>query len=495
MARRLSQGEYNRTLRDVFGIAEADWQEITFPGEIARRGAYENYSDALQMNEATLAVIVEKSFDRAEMLLDASHIAQTLVAPCVPGAIDAACADAMVNHYGYRLYRRPLTDAEKLGYSGLFAQGATLGLTGEQALAGVLGALMQAPGTLYIEQLGQLAASGGTYQLGPYEVASVLAYGLTGSTPAADLLDRAGAGALATQQGIATEIQTLIASSAGQAHLREFLSQWLNYSSVLYAAKDPTVYDVPATTTQAMVEEVRLLLEARLAAGEGLTSLLTAPNTFMNRSLAEHYGADVADLTDEQFVERSRPTGQGEGYLTTAAFLTKYATSNSSSPTQRGVFVLGNLMCRELGQPPPVVPEIVPPSTEITTRERYEDVHGVDECSPCHGRMDPIGFAFENFDGVGKYRTEEVGKAIDASGSALDLGGATFNGAQELIALLVAAPETHQCLAAQFSSFVFGLTVQDGLCVAPAASYATTDQGFTAVLSEVAAAAHLTQRR
>jgi hypothetical protein len=274
-----------------------------------------------------------------------------------------------------------------------------------------------------------------------------------------------------------------------------FLSQWLNYSSVLYAAKDPTVYDVPATTTQAMVEEVRLLLEARLAAGEGLTSLLTAPNTFMNRSLAEHYGADVADLTDEQFVERSRPTGQGEGYLTTAAFLTKYATSNSSSPTQRGVFVLGNLMCRELGQPPPVVPEIVPPSTEITTRERYEDVHGVDECSPCHGRMDPIGFAFENFDGVGKYRTEEVGKAIDASGSALDLGGATFNGAQELIALLVAAPETHQCLAAQFSSFVFGLTVQDGLCVAPAASYATTDQGFTAVLSEVAAAAHLTQRR
>lgn len=495
MARRLSQGEYNRTLRDVFGIAETDWQEITFPGEIARRGAYENYSDALQMNEATLAVIVEKTFERAEMLLDATHSGQTLVAPCVAGAIDAACADAMVDHYGYRLYRRPLSDAEKTGYSGLFAQGTTLGLTAEQALAGVLGALMQAPGTLYIEQLGQPAASGGTYQLGPYEVASVLAYGLTGSTPSADLLDRAGAGALATQTGIATEIQTLIASPAGQAHLREFLAQWLNYSSVLYAAKDATVYEVPATTTQAMVEEVRLLLEARLTAGEGLTSLLTAPNTFMNKSLAEHYGADATGLTEAQFVERARPTGQGEGYLTTGAFLTKNATSNSSSPTQRGVFVLRNLMCRELGQPPPVVPEIVPPSTEITTRERYEDVHGVDACSPCHGRMDPIGFAFENFDGVGKYRTEEVGKPIDASGSALDLAGATFDGAQELIALLVAAPETHQCLAAQFSSFVFGLTVQDGLCVAPAASYAATDQGFTTVLSQVAGAAHLTQRR
>jgi hypothetical protein len=422
MARRLSQGEYNRTLRDVFGIAEADWQQITFPGEIARRGAYENYSDALQMNEATLAVIAEKSFERAEMLLDAAHIGTTLVTPCVAGAIDAACADAMVLHYGYRLYRRPLTDTEKAGYSELFARGGTLGLTGEQALAGVLGALMHAPGTLYIEQLGQTAANGVTYDLGPYEVASVLAYGLTGSTPSPDLLDRAGSGALSTQAGIAIEVQTLIASPAGQAHLRQFLSQWLGFTGVQYAAKDPTVYDVPTTTTQAMVEEARLLIEARLNAGEGLTSLLTAPSTFMNKSLAEHYGADATGLTEEQFVERARPAGQGQGYLTTGAFLAKNATSNSSSPTQRGVFVLGNLMCRELGQPPPVVPEIVPPSTEVTTRERYEDVHGVDECSPCHGRMDPIGFAFENFDGIGRYRTEEVGKPIDATGVALDLG-------------------------------------------------------------------------
>jgi hypothetical protein len=329
--------------------------------------------------------------------------------------------------------------------------------------------------------------------LGPYEVASVLAYGLTGSAPTADLLDRAGTGGLATQEAIATEIQALIASPAGQAHLREFLLQWLGYDKALHAAKSVEVYDVPATTTAAMVEEDRLLVEATLSSGAGLSSLLLNPNHFVNAGLATHYGLDAAGLTEEQFVER--PREQGLGYLTSGAFLTKYATSNSSSPTQRGVFVLNNLLCRELGQPPPVVPDIVPPSGDITTRQRYEDVHGVDACAPCHERMDRIGFAFENFDGVGRYRTEEVGQPIDATGSVLDLAGVTFNGPAELIQLLATAPETHQCLAAQLSSFVFGLTVQDGLCVAPAASYATTEQGFTAVLSQVAGAAHLTRRR
>lgn len=492
MLRRLSQGEYNNTLRDVFGYTDADWVKITFPGEIARRGAYENYSDALTMNEATLAVIVQKSFDVADQLVAPERIAQTLVTPCVPGAIDPVCADAMVQHYGYRLYRRPLSEAEVTGYSGLFAQGLTLGLSGEQALAGVLASLIHAPGTLYIEQLGAADPAGG-YTLGPYEVAAVLAYGLTGSSPAADLLDRAGAGALSTQAGIQTEIETLIASPAGQEHLREFLRQWLGYDRALHAAKSAEVYPIEAGLTASMVEEDRLLIESTLAAGQGITSLLTNPNQFVNASLAAHYGMDATGLTEDQFVQR--PRTQGAGYLTSGAFLTKFATSDSSSPTQRGVFVLQNLLCRELGQPPPVVPEIVPPSGEITTRQRYEEVHGVDECAPCHSRMDPIGFAFENFDGVGRYRTQEVGQPIDASGKALDLAGAMFNGPEELISLLVQAPQTHQCVSAQLASFVFGLTVQDGLCVAPAASYATTEQGFSAVLSQVAAAPTLTRRR
>jgi hypothetical protein len=157
--------------------------------------------------------------------------------------------------------------------------------------------------------------------------------------------------------------------------------------------------------------------------------------------------------------------------------------------------MLNQLMCKELGQPPPVVPDIVAPSGTITTRERYEKVHGVDACSPCHARMDRIGFGFENFDGVGVYRTMEVGKPIDATGTILDLGGATFDGPEELAQKLAAAPEISQCFAAQLTSWVYGVGQNDALCIAPAAAYRAGGKlAFKAVLDQVVAAAQMTTR-
>jgi hypothetical protein len=177
------------------------------------------------------------------------------------------------------------------------------------------------------------------------------------------------------------------------------------------------------------------------------------------------------------------------------AFLTRLATSNSSSPTQRGVFALRTLSCRELGDPPPVVPEITPPDGLITTRERYENVHGVDGCTFCHGRMDPIGFGLENFDGVGVFRTQEVGKPIDASGTIPDFDNVAFNGPEELARALAAQPELHQCFAAQLSSYVYGVSIADGACIPPASAYAATSGvSFQSVIDQVATAAHLTQR-
>jgi hypothetical protein len=218
----------------------------------------------------------------------------------------------------------------------------------------------------------------------------------------------------------------------------------------------------------------------------------------VNKALAQHYKWDAAGLTDAQFVERQRPAGQGLGFLAQGAQLTRLGTSNSSSPTQRGVFMLNQLMCKELGQPPPVVPEIVPPSGMITTRERYEKVHGVAACSPCHARIDGVGFGFENFDGAGVYRTQEIGKPIDASGKILDLGGITFDGPEDLARKLAAAPEIGQCLAAQLTSYVYGVSVDDALCIAPETAYPTAANpaklGFKTVLEKVVTASHLTTR-
>jgi hypothetical protein len=355
---------------------------------------------------------------------------------------------------------------------------------------------MQSPKTLYIAQLGTAAAKG--YKLDPYEIASVLAYGLTGTAPPVSLLDRVATGALNTPTGIATEARALSDSPAGQAHLTRFFQAWLKHDRVPFASKDPAVYNLPAGLTAAMVTESQMLIDDTYKTGGGITELLLSPKTYVNKALAQHYKWDAAGLTDAQFVERQRPAGQGLGFLAQGAQLTRLGTSNSSSPTQRGVFMLNQLMCKELGQPPPVVPEIVPPSGMITTRERYEKVHGVAACSPCHARIDGVGFGFENFDGAGVYRTQEIGKPIDASGKILDLGGITFDGPEDLARKLAAAPEIGQCLAAQLTSYVYGVSVDDALCIAPETAYPTAANpaklGFKTVLEKVVTASHLTTR-
>jgi hypothetical protein len=493
MLRRLSQNEYNRTMRDALGLDAATFPDITFPGELARRGAFENLSDALAIDQTFMAALVDKTFDRAQSLLTGAKAASILVAPCVAGTPNAACVEAMVRKYAYRMFRRPVTDAEVTSYVGLFTQGTTTAmLSPADALAGVLAALMQSPKTLYIAQLGAAAAKG--FKLDPYEIASVLAYGLTGTAPPVTLLDRVAAGALATPAAIAAEARALADSPAGQAHLTRFFQAWLKHDRVPFASKDPAVYNIPATLTAAMVTESQMLIDDTYKTGGGIAELLLSPKTYVNKALAQHYKWDATGLTDTQFVERQRPAGQGLGFLAQGAQLTRLGTSNSSSPTQRGVFMLNQLMCRELGQPPPVVPEIVPPSGMITTRQRYEDVHGVAACSPCHKRIDGIGFGFENFDGVGVYRTQEVGKPIDASGKILDLAGITFNGPEDLARKLAAAPEIAQCMAAQLTSYVYGVSVDDALCIAPDTSYEPANLGFKTVVDKVITASHLTTR-
>jgi hypothetical protein len=156
---------------------------------------------------------------------------------------------------------------------------------------------------------------------------------------------------------------------------------------------------------------------------------------------------------------------------------------------------LNQLVCKTLPPPPATVPDITPPSGMVTTRQRYESVHAVGSCGACHSHMDRIGFGLENFDGVGVYRTTEVGQPIDSTGEILDLGDLTFNGPADLAQKLAAAPEVAQCLAAQLTSFVFGVSSDDGLCIAPSAAYPTGGRlGFKDVLAQVVASPQLTTR-
>ncbi|HVY25829.1 MAG TPA: DUF1592 domain-containing protein [Polyangiaceae bacterium] len=493
--RRLSEAEYNDTLVDALGLDASSWQKIQLVGDIRQAGAYSTYSAALNVNQPWLSALVDSTFERSQALLSGPQAAALLIQPCSAAAIDAACATAVVKKYGYRLFRRPVTESEVADYVGLFTQGVSmLQLSPTDALAGMLAALMQSPSTLYIQQLGQPAASG--FQLSGYELASILSYGLTGTAPSLQLLDSVASGALDTPAGITAATQMLLTSARGQAHMAEFFRQWLSYDGAPYAAKDPAVYNLPNTIATAMVTETQTFVDKTYQAGGSLKDLLTSSSTYVNASLASFYGWNSAGLTDGEFTLAARPEGHGIGLLAQGGLLARLGSPNSSSPTQRGLFVLRQLMCGDVPPPPADIPSIPVPSGNATTRERYESEHAVGSCGACHTHIDQIGFGLENFDGVGQYRTTEAGKPIDASGYIEDLSHATFSGPEDLARKLAEAPQVNRCLAAQMTAYVLGVSAHDGLCIAPAASYATgaAPLSLAAVLAQVVEPTHLQQR-
>ncbi|HEX4404044.1 MAG TPA: DUF1592 domain-containing protein [Polyangia bacterium] len=493
MLRRLSESEYNNTLVDTFGADATSWQTIQFVGDLRQSGSFATLSSALGVNQAWMAGLVDSTFDRAQALLAGTP--SILVAPCTATAMDATCATAMVKTYGYRLFRRPVTDDEVAAYVGLYNQGLTLTLSPSDALAGTLAALMQSSNALYIRELGTPAA-GGTFKLSGYELASILSYGLTGTAPSKALLDSAGVGGLDTATGVAAAVQTMIASPQGQAHVNDFFLQWLSYDGAPYAAKDPTVYTFPNDVATDMVTETKTLVETAYQKGGSLADVLTSPTTYVNAPLAKFYGWSTTGLTDTAFTAQQRPAGQGLGLLAQGGLLARLGSPNSSSPTQRGLFVLRQLICKDVPAPPANVPVIPAPTGNVTTRQRYETQHAVGSCGVCHTHMDDIGFGLENFDGVGVYRTTEVGQPIDASGYVEDLAHTTFTGPEDLARKLAAAPEVAQCLAAQMTAYVLGVSVNDGLCIAPAAAYAqgATPLAMSDVLAKIVEPTHLQTR-
>ena len=439
MLRRLSESEFNNTLIDAFGADGKSWQNIQFVGDLRQSGSFSTLSSALGVNQAWMAGLIDSTFDRAQSLLAGTP--SILVTPCTATLMDATCATAMVKAYGYRLFRRPVTDAEVADYVGLYNQAVgTLKMSPSDALAGTVAALMQSPNALYIRELGT-AAAGGTFKLSGYELASILSYGLTGTAPSKALLDSAGTGALDTATGVASAVQAMVASPQGQQHMKDFFLQWLAYDGAPYAAKDPMTYTFGNDVANAMVTETKTLVETAYQKGNSIADLLT-------------------------------------------------------SPTQRGLFVLRQLICKDVPAPPANVPVINPPTGNVTTRQRYETQHAVGSCGACHTHMDDIGFGLENFDGIGVYRTKENGMPIDASGYIADLNHLTFTGPEDLAKKLAAAPEVGQCLAAQMTAYVLGVSVNDGLCIAPAASYAQggTPLAMSDVLTKIVEPTHLQTR-
>ncbi len=450
---RLSRREYNNTVRDLLGDASNQANAFGSDREsefLFRRGGLVAVQDLDDLKDAaaTIAGGVEAKVPT--------------LAPCAGGLAEDACASRFVATFGQRAYRRPLAADENERLMALYQAGrTTLGLNYAGAIRLLVEAILQAPPFLYHWELGSGApqVEGKVVKLGPYEVASRLSYFMWGSMPDQPLFEAAAASKLGTQAEIEAQARRLLADRRGRDTVSAFAEEWLNLDQISERPKDPMLYpEFKDDLKAAMTEELRTFIASVVFEGDqSLGSLLTATSSFVNKPLATLYG--LRNVQGTALEPAMLDGSQRAGLLTRAGFLAVTGATDGSHPVKRGRRVYERLLCGELPPPPPVVPPAKPASTGGTTRQRFEE-HDTNPCAgACHAVMDKIGFAFEHYDGIGKYRTTDNGGAVDASGVLeLDGGKLAFADARELSQGLARSPTVASCFARQWLRFAFKRT-------------------------------------
>lgn len=294
--------------------------------------------------------------------------------------------------------------------------------------------------------------------LSDHELAARLSYFLWSSTPDAELSKLADEGKLREPEVLRAQVKRLLGDEKSRALVDNFAAQWLQLRLLSRMKPDQKAYPQFSDALLAdMRRETEMLFEFVMSENRPILELLTADYTFINHRLAELYG--VENISGDQFRKVSLTDSPRRGILMQGSILTVTSNPTRTSPVKRGKWVLDNL----LNMPPPAAPPDVPLLADDdgkqltgTLRQRMEQHRTNPSCATCHQKMDPLGFALENFDGIGKWRKQDGGADIDASGELPS--GEKFKGARELIDLLVRSKkdEFHRCVCEKLLTYALG---------------------------------------
>jgi hypothetical protein len=456
---RLGYSEYDRTVADLLHL-EGNWSAV-FPAEPPTLGSYDGIANR---------AVIERLFNefRAVAIETAEEVVTTPdVYAKVVGCSDStpACRDSFIEGFGTRAYRRPLTDSERARWVTLFDSAGDLVASGDAFRDGVqmvIESALQSPNFLYRIEQGTGVPDETGVPLTGYEIASRLSYLFVGTMPDDELLEAAQSGALETRDGIASQARRLAESPAASARVRDFHARWIQLGELDTVGKSTEAFPkFSQELLDSMREETLSFVESvTLEENGAVVELLTAPHTMVNAQLADLY--QLPGSFGETFQRADLPTESGRlGLLTQGAFLTGHSSnSTSTSPILRGVFLLKRLACQEIPAPPPGAELQEPdgPRPDIrTTRELFTWKTSQNGCSQCHSVINPVGFAFEQFDGIGQFRTTENGVAVDSTG-VLELGPDTieFNTAAELIRGLADLGRVRGCYAQNWLTYFYG---------------------------------------
>jgi hypothetical protein len=281
------------------------------------------------------------------------------------------------------------------------------------------------------------ALPGAVHRVNDFELASRLSFFLWSSIPDDELLNLAEQGKLKDPAVLSAQVNRMLDDRKSKAFVANFAGQWLYLRNLSQVKPDPDAFpEYDATLRQAFQRETELFFNAILRENRPVTDLLAADFTYLNDRLAKHYG--IPDVYGSQFRRVALKDTNRGGLMGQGSILTVTSYPNRTSVVQRGKWVLENLLGSPPPPPPPDVPALEAHNKEgkrLTMRQQMEQHRVNPTCASCHSRMDPLGFALENYDGVGAWRAKEAGSAIDPAGKLPD--GTTFEGPAGLTKLLL----------------------------------------------------------
>ncbi len=360
--------------------------------------------------------------------------------PTKPGE-ETACAKQILSTLMRRAYRRPVTDAD-LQVPMKFYTNARADGGFENGIEMALRAVLVSPEFLFRVEQDPAGIAGKTaYHVTDLELASRLSFFLWSSIPDDELLDLAIRGKLRTPAVLEQQVRRMLADSRSRALVTNFAEQWLYLRNLASTNPDMRVFpDFDDNLRQSFLQETELFFESVMREDRNVLDLLSANYSFINQRLAKHYG--IPNIYGSRFRRITFDDGMRGGLLRQGSILTVTSYATRTSPVIRGKWILSNI----LGVPPPSPPPFVPSLKEnhsggksLSMRERIAEHRENPACSGCHKLMDPVGFSFENYDAVGRWRTIEDNKPIDASGGLPD--GSEFRGVTGLQRALLNHPE------------------------------------------------------
>ena len=469
--RRLSRYEYDNSVRDLVSLAASPSTgapfSMTFPPEISSGGVSNDADEQSIFDQLVMAYMIAVE----EIALAVVSKLDVLALVCDPSTSGAmACAMSFIGVFGKKAFRRSLAPDELARYQDLFADGSADG-TYEAGITSVIAAMLQSPYFLYRVELGRPEAKGPAVPLTSYELATKLAYFLWGSLPDAALFAAADTDQLTTPAALQVQVQRMVGDPRARDAALQFHREWLGLDDVLLVSKDmPSFPDWSPQVAADLMTESETFADRIFWDDGNLKTLFSAPFSYLNGNLAKFYGVS-SPADPATFVRVGLDRTQRAGILTQGAFLANLASQRQTSPSQRGIFVQQRLLCRQVPPEPPSLPVVIsdpPPGT--STRQRLEMVTASQPCSPCHRLFDPIGFGFENFDAVGRWRTTDGDFPVDASGeivSAIDPStNGPFNGPVELMQKLATSADVRACVVSKWFRWSSGRaeTLPDDAC-------------------------------